>query len=166
MVFTGSRLQLDVVALGDESFMFDWENNPENWAVSEGEGPYTLSEIRQFITTCDDLIEHHQIRFVVRQIQNQIPIGAFDFFNFDAKSNKVGLGILIADKSDRKKGYASECLTEHLPQMMQYFNLSEVYALVFKDNIASIRLFEKCGFTVQRTTIYKNKSTLVYTFKR
>lgn len=163
MTFLSKRLQLDVVALGDESFMFEWENNPENWAVSEGEGPYTLAEIRQFISTCNHLEKHKQIRYIIRLKESLRPLGTIDFFNFDSKQMKAGLGILIAEKMDRKNGYASECLQEQLPQLMQYFKLTEVYALVFKDNIASMRLFEKCGFTVQRTTIYKNKSTLIYT---
>lgn len=162
MVFLSERLRLDVVAPGDESFLFDWENNPENWAVSEGEGPYTMSEIKSFITTCDDLERHGQIRFVVRKISDNMPLGALDLFNYQKRNRKAGLGILIANIQDRKKGYASECLSDHLTQIIDYFNLSEVYALVFRDNIASVRLFEKCGFTIQKTTNYKNKSALVY----
>ena len=45
------------------------------------------------------------------------------------------------------KGFATEAVKAFLPVMAQKLNLKEVYGICLAENIASVRVLEKCGFT-------------------
>ena len=45
------------------------------------------------------------------------------------------------------KGFATEAVKAFLPAMAQNHNLKEVYGICLAENVASVRVLEKCGFT-------------------
>lgn len=45
------------------------------------------------------------------------------------------------------KGYATEAVKAFLPAIAKKFNIKEVYGICLAENIASVRVLEKCGFT-------------------
>ena len=44
------------------------------------------------------------------------------------------------------KGYATEAVKAFLPAMAQKLNIKEVYGICLAENLASVRVLEKCGF--------------------
>jgi diamine N-acetyltransferase len=71
-----------------------------------------------------------------------------DLFDFEPLHRRIGLGILIADKNDRQKGYAAEALQLVLQYCVEFLECHQVYCHVETDNSASIKLFEKLGFQI------------------
>ena len=59
---------------------------------------------------------------------------------------KWEIGYHIA-KNFTGKGYATEAVNAFLPAMAQKLNLKEVYGICLAENLASVRVLEKCGFT-------------------
>ncbi len=55
------------------------------------------------------------------------------------------IGYHIA-KSFTGKGYATEAVKAFLTAMAQKLNLKEVYGICLAENLASVRVLEKCGF--------------------
>lgn len=51
-------------------------------------------------------------------------------------------------KKETGKGYATEAVKSFLPVMAQKKKLSVIYGVCLKENTASVRVMEKCGFTV------------------
>ena len=45
------------------------------------------------------------------------------------------------------QGYATEAVKAFLPAMAQKLNIKEVYGICLAENLASVRVLEKCGFT-------------------
>lgn len=45
-----------------------------------------------------------------------------------------------------RKGYAAEAVRAFLPEIMHVMRLSEVYGICVAENVASVRVMEKCGF--------------------
>ena len=45
------------------------------------------------------------------------------------------------------KGYATEAVKAFLPVMAKKHNIKEVYGICLAENLASVRVLEKCGFT-------------------
>ena len=45
------------------------------------------------------------------------------------------------------KGYATEAVKAFLPAMAQKLNIKEVYGICLAENLTSVRVLEKCGFT-------------------
>jgi diamine N-acetyltransferase len=56
------------------------------------------------------------------------------------------VGILIADPSDRRKGYAREALETLVNYCSDILNLHQLYCNIEADNEASIALFKGLGF--------------------
>ena len=71
-----------------------------------------------------------------------------DLFDFDANNKRAGIGILIGETSERKKGFASEALQLLIDYCFDTLNLHQVYCNVGIDNEASILLFQKHLFQI------------------
>ena len=56
------------------------------------------------------------------------------------------IGYHIA-KNFTGKGYATEAVKAFLPTMAKKLNIKEVYGICLAENLASVRVLEKCGFT-------------------
>ena len=78
--------------------------------------------------------------------EENMTIGTIDLFDFDPFHNRVGIGILIADEAQRRKGYASlslQCLIEYCFTTLQ---LHQIYCNILANNCESMELFQKLGF--------------------
>lgn len=162
MMISGENIKLSIVEPGDETFMLDWENNPKNWEVSESSGPFSLEEIREFIFSCNDLYQHKQARYIIRNLKTDVPVGTVDLFNFNPEKKTVGIGILIAQPKDRKKGLGLEALNTACAMLEQSADITQIEALVYTDNTASVRLFEKAGFVHSGNRKFKNKAAYYF----
>jgi len=86
------------------------------------------------------------------QSSNQVLVCALrlelDLFEFDPRNRRAGLGILIADRADRGKGFATEALHLVVEYAFQVLDLHQLYSNVRVDNESSVALFKKMGFEI------------------
>ena len=71
-------------------------------------------------------------------------IGYIQLCQIDDGSWEIGYHIA---KQFTGKGYATEAVKAFLPVMAEKLNIKEVYGICLAENIASVRVLEKCGFT-------------------
>lgn len=142
----GQHIFLRELQPTDADVMLKWENDVDNWKVSGTTKPFTKEQIETFVNNPQNLELNEQMRFVICLIDSKKPIGTLDLFEFDAVEKAVGIGILIAEKAFRNKGYAEEALNLVTDYCRNELKLVNVFCNIQKDNTASIRLFEKCGF--------------------
>jgi len=143
----GKDILLRALELTDLDFLYQVENNESVWEVSNTVAPYSQFILKQYLeNSYKDIYEAKQLRLVICNTENNEPIGLIDFFDFDPKHNRVGVGILILLDKERKKGYALEALQLLCNYAFTHLNLHQVYANISEDNLASIKLFEKKGF--------------------
>lgn len=74
-------------------------------------------------------------------------VGAIDLFDFDPINSRVGVGILIYERSDRGRGYAADAVQTLCRYIRERLHLHQIWCNVGADNEASLRLFRKAGFT-------------------
>ncbi|PCJ27027.1 MAG: GNAT family N-acetyltransferase [Flavobacteriales bacterium] len=142
----------------DAEVMLKWENNPKNWEVSGTKEAFTKEEINAFVNGVHDIKENQQIRYVICLNDTEKSIGTIDLFEYEAKNQKTGIGILIAETEYRKKGYASEALKLIIDYCRNELNAVNLFCNITKDNTTSIRLFEKCGFQfIEERILFKNE---------
>ena len=138
---------------GDVDVLYRWENDPEIWHVSNTYTPYSRYILEKYIENSHmDIYQVKQLRLMI-DMQNgstSVPrsIGTIDLFDFDPYHNRAGVGILIGDKSDRKKGYASLALAKFLDYSFHTLRLHQLYCNITAGNKDSLHLFKKSGFTV------------------
>lgn len=74
--------------------------------------------------------------------------------------NRCGhVPVLIGDKTEWNKGYATEARMLMLDYAFHHKGLERIVAYVLESNVASLKMHEKCGYKVEgvlRHSVYKN----------
>jgi diamine N-acetyltransferase len=148
-----SLITLRALEPSDIDWLFRWENDPEIWKVSNTITPYSRYTLEKYIETAHlDIYQVKQLRMMIDVKESSgkktRPIGTIDLFDFDPFHNRAGVGILIGEKSDRKKGYASEALSKFVRYAFQVLQLHQLYCNIATNNLESIGLFTRNGFSI------------------
>lgn len=142
----GEHIYLRQVNPSDSTLLLLWENNPDNWKVSETEAPFSLQEIQDYIATASNIRANKELRLIICKTEKDKAIGTIDLFDVDFKHKRAGVGILISNKLDRQHGYASEALKLICDYSNKVLNFNQLHCLIQASNLNSISLFEKQGF--------------------
>jgi diamine N-acetyltransferase len=137
----------------DLEALYRWENDPAIWHISNVFTPFSKYILEKYIENAHlDIYQVKQLRLMIDVKENGLPgertIGTIDLFDFDPYHNRAGIGILIGEKSDRKKGYALSALQKFIYYCFNTLQLHLVYCNITEGNADSLKLFRKCGFTV------------------
>jgi len=131
----------------DLDLLYIWENEPSIWQVSGTLTPFSRYILKQYLEHAGkDIYEVKQLRLMIQLKNNHRPVGAVDLFDFDPHHRRAGMGILIAEPSDRRQGYAREALETMISYCFEVLNLHQVFCNISAENSASIKLFEEAGF--------------------
>lgn len=148
-------LESDIIKLrapepSDLDSLYIWENDTRVWQAGMTLAPFSRNVLAKYLETAHlDIFETHQLRLIIQLKEDNFrPIGAIDLFDFDPYHNRAGIGILIADDSDRKKGYASETLEIVIKYAFKLLGLHQIYCNIATDNEKSLKLFQKHGFEI------------------
>ena len=150
----GTKIKLRAVEPNDATLIYLWENDVENWKFTNTDAPLSMFEIYQLIEEQRAVRESGQLRLMILDINSDDIIGAVDLYNIDFKNGFGTVGILIAEKQNRLKGFALESLKLIAEYAKIHLNLSNLSCGIQSSNFASQRLFEKAGF--QRIGYRKN----------
>lgn len=130
----------------DLDALYAWENNPEVWPVSQTYAPFARHVLQRYIESAhEDIFVTKQLRLVIC-LPDGKAIGCIDLFDLDTFNQRGGIGVLIADVSERKKGLAAEALKLFMDYCRNHLQLHSLYCNIFEDNEASKRLFLSAGF--------------------
>lgn len=130
----------------DAVCVLDWENNIEDWNLSGEEEPYSLLDILNLIHELSDIKKAGQARWIICDGVNQRQIGVVDLTEIDFAAQTASVGVLVADKKDRKNGLGSFSLS-FIEKEAEKLGIKRLISTILMTNEASLRLFEKCGFT-------------------
>lgn len=90
---------------------------------------------------------------------NGVAIGTIILSDIDTRSGCAEIHIKLANSSERGKGYGTDAVSSLLQYAFDELRLNCVYCKVKEDNIASQKMFEKCGFVKEgrlRSRVYRN----------
>jgi diamine N-acetyltransferase len=162
MKLTGNQIRLRAIEPADIDVLYAWENDTDHWKVSNTQTPFSRHVLTQYIETAhQDIYSVKQLRLIIVEhhdasglLKEPKAIGCIDLFDFDPNHLRAGVGILIADDNDRRKGHASEALTLLINYCFELLNLNQLYCNIGINNESSILLFKKHGFEI--TGVKKN----------
>ena len=145
---SGKKIRLRAVEPSDSDLILEWENNETNWQLSNTLTPFSKHTIDRYVETAHhDIFENKQLRLMIEELENKKTIGSIDLFDFDPYHLRAGVGILINNKQDRNRGFAKESVNLLINYCKDKLYLNQLYCNISQSNIASIYLFESCGFT-------------------
>jgi diamine N-acetyltransferase len=146
----GNSVILRAMEPQDVDLMMIYENDTEIWPVSGTLVPYSRYTLEQFYKNAvQDIYTARQLRLAIELIKEAHrgqTIGYVDLFDFDPQQRRAGVGILIGDKRERNKGYASEALMLLCRYSFEVLNIHQLFCHIDNNNEASLNLFEKAGF--------------------
>lgn len=148
-LLTGNITRLRAIEPNDADLIYSWENDSSIWQLSNTFAPFSKHIITQFIENShQDLFQLKQLRLMIDKTDENVikTIGTIDLFDFDPMHRRAGVGILIANESDRKKGYASDALDILIRYSFNTLQLHQLYCNITEDNTDSLNLFQSKGF--------------------
>lgn len=143
----GEHIFLRALEPTDLDFLYQLENDESVWEVSNTITPYSRFILKKYLENSHkDIFEIKQLRLIICTIENNEAIGCIDFYDFDPKNKRVGLGIIIYSEKQKQKGYAFQATKMLCDYAFEHMDVHQVHATITEDNLASIKLFEKVGF--------------------
>lgn len=142
----GTKIKLRAVEPNDATLIYLWENDVENWKFTNTDAPLSMFEIYQLIEEQRAVRESGQLRLMILDVYSDEILGAVDLYNIDFKNGFGTVGILIAEKRNRTKGFALESLILMANYSKSHLNLFNLNCGIQSSNVASQRLFEKAGY--------------------
>ena len=84
----GENIKLRAIEPSDLEILFEWENNPENWLISNTTVPFSRHILKKYIESAhQDIYEARQLRLMIDLMDPQgnilNSIGTIDLFEFD-----------------------------------------------------------------------------------
>jgi diamine N-acetyltransferase len=142
----GDKIILRAVEPSDATTLMLWENDMDNWKVTDTEVPFSLQGIMQLIDQQQHIRSTGQLRFMICELISGNSVGAVDLYDADFRHGNASIGILIGDVSARKKGYAAQAIQLMSEYAAKILDLYTVQCSIQASNIESIQLFERAGF--------------------
>jgi len=169
MTLKGVYIGLRALEPADVGFLYTVENDPSLWQVSETLEPYSRSILQNYLEhSTAGIARSGQLRLLIYGLDDKRSLGFIDFYEYDSRNSRVGIGIVILEELDRGKGYGAEALNMATDYAFRVLLVHQAFAYIIEDNQASIRLFESCGYNssgmrrdwVRTTNGYRNQ--LIY----
>jgi len=162
------RLILKNISYEDRDFILNqFSNDRINQYLFDAEQLNSLAEADELISFYVQPEPRLQHRWILNLKSNHEKIGTCGFHCWDKNKNCVDVGYDLQEEY-WGQGLMSEALNAILNFAQNEMMVKQVYAHIFVDNLASIRLVEKFGFAFSGETeicLFRNKQYLhnIYT---
>ena len=144
-------IKLRALEPSDIDLLFEWENDTSIWLVSNTIVPFSRFILKKYIERSHlDIYQTKQLRLMidVKMEKGVETVGTIDLFDFDPFHQRAGIGILIKNKENRQKGYASEALKILINYCFNTLNLHQLYCNIDVANATSLNFFKKNNFQI------------------
>ena len=149
----GENIILRSVDFSDIDTLLLWENSSAEPLYGVYDEQYTRDDVVQFVENQQrySFAETEQLRLMICSHDGE-RLGAIDLTEYDG--HKADVSILIFDKGNRNKGFATSAL-RLATDYARTIGLHTLYATILPENLASIALFAKAGFSQSTATLFK-----------
>lgn len=146
-----NNISLRALEPADIEMLYKWENTFESWHVSNLHAPISKHNLHRYIEASHrDVWESKELRLIIENEAKEA-VGTIELFEFEPYHSRAGIGIMIYETGERRKGLALKALETIVLYARDELGLAQLYANISSTNLASLKLFEKAGY--ERTGI-------------
>lgn len=148
-VLDGDKIRIRPPERGDIKSVVELANNQEVARYTKIPHPYSSRDAAWFIRRCKrERKEGSGFTFAIEFKPESRSIGMIGLSNYSAENRRAVLGYWLG-RPYWGRGIASEAVKLALIFAFERFELDRVLAHVWHPNVASARVLEKCGFTLE-----------------
>lgn len=141
------QIFLRAVEPEDLDVMYQMENDPEMWDISNFIEPYSRHLLREYISSSqNDVFADRQLRLMIVWRATGEVAGTLDLDSFEPRHARAGVGIAVR-RHFRNHNVGTQALGLLVEYAFSFLHLHQLYAYVPVHNTASISLFKKAGFS-------------------
>ena len=148
------RIAIRKASEDDLMLFYKWANEETTRSMSFNEAPITLDEHTKWFKA---QLRSREDLLLVLEVDN-IPAGNVRF-------NREGVIGVSLDKAFRGKNFGVILIEEGIKFMRSNTGLKEITAFIKKENIPSVRVFEKAGFKFDGDAVIKKHECFRYLYK-
>ncbi|KKB40914.1 GNAT family N-acetyltransferase [Bacillus thermotolerans] len=160
MIISNENITLRAIEVEDMELLKELINDPNIERMVVG-WSFPVSTYQQINWINNLKNDNKNIRYII-DVQETGAVGVASLTSIDFKNGTATVNIkLKKDDSARKKGIGYKAITMLSKYAFNELNLNCLVANILAYNIASQKLFEKCGFSfegVLRNRVFKNAS--------
>lgn len=152
------RIYLRAIEPSDYEISYKWRNDPEIQSMIGGHS-FFVSREKEKEWVNNAVHSNEKTVLAICLVENDKYIGNVMIQEMDYINGTAHVPILIGDKDEWGKGYATEARFLALKFVFEERRINRVWALIKDDNIGSMKMHEKCGYKkegVLRQSIFKN----------
>ena len=140
------ELFLRPIETKDAFGVYLWELDKETQRVTQSEIKVSLENVYALIEQQTDVHNSSQLRMMICLSSNNASIGMVDLYDVDFEKGSAYVGVLIAEKQQRNKGFARQALLSIAQHAKKELKLVKLKATIQSSNEASIALFESLDY--------------------
>jgi len=160
MIAQSDRIYLRRFEMGDAQFLFELNADPEVLQYT-GDPPFaSVAEASQFVMDYDHYQKYGHGRWMVIHKENDEPLG-WCGIKYTPRLDEHDLGFRFA-KRYWGQGYATESSKLVVQYGFEMLGLETIVGRAMVDNVASIRVLTKVGFTFQKQISMDGQSSNQY----
>lgn len=147
-LLTDGVISLRALEPEDAAMLYLWENDTRLWNVGCATAPFSLSQLKEYISGYDaDIFSARQLRLVITDAETLQPLGTADLYDFDPVNSRAGVGILV-DEAHRRTGVGLRAIKLLERYCLERLSLHQLWAVIPESNPACRALFGKAGYTI------------------
>lgn len=157
MNIVGKKIILRAIEVEDNQMLLDLINDPETEMLIGGSSwPVSMESQVKWYSKIDD--NPTLLRCIIADKENNKPLGTLILNEINQKNGTGHIHIKLAKGDIRGKGYGTDAINTIVKYAFEELRLNCIFAHILSYNIASLKLFEKCGFQregILRARVYK-----------
>lgn len=144
----GEKIILRPLKIEDLEKTHEWRNNLELIKLTQGiRFPKTMEMDRDWFNQALNDKSNRNIYFGIDEISSGDFVGIIQLNNIDYISGTANWGFMIGEATNQSKGRGTEFSKLILNYAFNHLNLRKITSYIVDNNVISIRLFRKFGFS-------------------
>lgn len=153
-----NRIYLRALEPDDYKVTVEWRHDEEIQKMVGGPKYFVSSEKeKEWVKNC--IFDNSRMVLGICLKENDKLIGTVNIQEIDWINRSCHVPILLGDKAEWSKGYATEARMLALKFAFDERGMERVWATIMDTNIASVKMHEKCGYKqegIQRRAVFKD----------
>lgn len=158
MNIVGKKVYLRAMEYEDMELFREMVNNPEMERKVVG-WSFPIAKEQQLDWYKHSIQSSSNLRLSIVNKKDDLLLGMLNLVNIEWKNGTAYHGIKLSDSTPKKQGFGTDSVMALMRYAFEELRLHRIETCWFSDNIASQRLYLKCGWKVEgrsREAIYCN----------